>query len=245
MKTVICVGCSWTYGYNIEVEETYPKILEKSLDDTKVINAGHCGADIDYTIYSASKLIDFYRPNLVLFQLSTLDRLTLGTDGYENFINDKFVDSEGERIYQESDRLLGIGNGVKTKIAVGSYINKDKSREFKESTMRTTIDKYSTFIEVLFENVVHSNYSFYKLKNNLKLFHAYAKSKGTEVIYFRWLNSTPIEPLCENLPYKIQAVEDIIDSSLFIDNGFHLDSIGNERVVNEFILPLLKEKYGL
>jgi hypothetical protein len=245
MKTVACVGCSWTYGYDLEKEDTYPAILSDRLRYTRVINAGHCGADIDYAIYSATQLIEKQEIDIVLFQLTTLDRLTLGTDGYDNFINDRYVDRRKEDIYSVDDRLLGIGDNIKTKIALGSYINQDKSREHKESNVHSTEKEYATFIKLLYENVVFSNYSFYKIRNNLKLFDSYAKSKNCRVYYFRWLESTPISVLCENLSYTETSVESFINSSFYIDNGYHLDKNGNTELVDKFIIPMLGDERGL
>lgn len=245
MKTIACAGCSWTHGYDLENQDTYPYILSNRLKYTRVINAGHNGADIDYAIYSATQLIEKYDINVVLFQLTTLDRITLGTDGYDNFINDRYVDRRKEDIYSVDDRLLGIGDNIKTKIAMGSYTSIDKSREHVESKIKSNEKEYATFIKLLYENVIFSNYSFYKIKNNLKLFDSFAKSKNCRVYYFRWLDSTPISLLCEDLNYKEQAVESIIDSSLYIDNGYHLDRNGNIELVDKFIIPMLGNDHGL
>lgn len=244
MNTIACVGCSWTYGYDLEREDTYPAILSDRLRYTRVINAGHCGADIDYAVYAATKTIEKYSPETILFQLTTLDRITLGTDGYDNFLNDRFVDRRGEDIYSTEDRYLGIGDNIKTKIAAGSYINTTKSRELSESKIKASETEYSSFIKLLFENVVFSNYNFYRVKNTLKLFDAYAKANDCRVYYFRWLDSTPIDKLCEGLNYIDKSVESSIDGSLYIDNGFHFDRNGNTRLVDTFIIPMLKDVYG-
>lgn len=241
MKTIGCVGCSWTYGYDLERDNTYPAILSNYLKDTRVINAGHCGADIDYAIYSSTKLIDQYNLDIILFQLTTLDRLTIGTDGYDNFINDRFVDGRAEDVYAIDDRLLGIGDNVKTKIALGSYINEDSSREYRESKIKSSENDYKIFLKVLYENVIYSNYSFYKIKNNLKIFDSFAKSKNCKVYYFRWLKSTPSSLMSEGFDYVDQPVESVIDKLLYIDNGYHLGKEGNTQLVEKFILPMLRE----
>jgi hypothetical protein len=237
---IVCVGCSWTYGYGISSEDTYPSILSKRLS-VNVINAGHCGADIEYAIYSAKKLIDSYRPKLVLFQLSTLDRMTLGTDGYKNFLDEKHV-SNVEEIYLEKNRVIGIGDNTKTKFAIGSYINKNKEKDLIESTIKASESEYESFIKILFENIIFSDYQFYKIKSNLQLLASYAKSVNSKVIFFRWLKSTPINELCDNMEYINHSVEDL--SLDFIDNGYHLGSTGNALVIDRLILPYLKEHHG-
>jgi len=242
MKTIGCVGCSWTYGYGLEREDTYPGILSDRFPDVKVINAGHCGADIEYAIYASTKIIEKYKPKIIFFQLTTLDRMTIGTDGFENFINNRFVDDRKEEIYSINDRLLGIGDNIKTKIAVGSYITEDSFKEYTESQIKATKEEYKTFVKILYENVIFSNYNFYKTKNNLKIFDEFAKSKKCKVYYFRWLDSIPIQVLAEDLNFIENSVESLIEKNLYIDNGFHLSRLGNLQLVENFMLPILERE---
>lgn len=237
---IACVGCSWTYGYNIPYNDTYPSILSDRLS-TIILNAGHCGADIEYAIYSAKKIIDNYKPKIILFQLSTLDRMTLGTDGYNNFLHEKYV-SNKEEIYLEKNRVLGIGDNIKTKFAIGSYFNKDKKNELLESKIKSDLIEYESFVKILFENIIFSDYHFYKIKNNLEMLFNYSRSFDSKIVFFRWLNSTPIHELCKGMEYIDRSVEDLTLD--FIDNGYHLGAAGNTSVVDHLILPYLKKHHG-
>lgn len=71
-NTIICIGDSFTYGINVGIKETYPKILEKKLNGKSltqkygVVNLGRPGASSGYVLASLEKWIKQYNPEIIL-----------------------------------------------------------------------------------------------------------------------------------------------------------------------------------
>lgn len=259
-KTIVCVGCSWTYGHGLTADQTYSAHLQNALSDYTVINAGHCGADIRYAIFSAVRLIEEYNPCLIIFQLSSFDRITLGTDGYDNFLNDIYYDGRDDGVYFEDTkathkRMIGLAHNAKTKITHGSYIASSDNikKELLNSEIKNLdIKKYEIFISTLVENVLHSNYIHQQLFNELFLFQQYLKLKKIPLQYFYWLpyENKFKESFNSKLFDKSKLISDPVtewikstysNNNYFIDNGYHLSNEGNKLLAQKYLLPYIKK----
>lgn len=258
-KTIVCVGCSWTYGYNLPADQTYPAHLQNILTDYTIINAGHCGADISYAIFSAVRLIEEYNPCLVIFQLSSFDRITLGTDGYPNFLNNIYYDGRDDNVYFENNnvdykRVIGLAHNTKTKITHGSYVanSNELNLELIASNIKNiNIKEYKTFMSTLVENILNSNYTHQKIYNDLFLFQQYLKLKKINLQYFYWLpyknkfkesfNSKLFDKsklITESATEWITRISP--QNNYFTDNGYHLSTGGNKLLAEEYLLPHIK-----
>jgi hypothetical protein len=256
-KTIVCVGCSWTYGHGLTADQTYPAHLQNILSDYTVINAGHCGADISYAIFSAVRLIEEYNPCLVIVQLTTFDRITLGTDGFNNFLSDIYYDGRDDQVYFEKTeikykRVIGIAHNTKTKITHGTYLSKDVSDELQFSKMKNIKpDEYKKFISTTVENVLHSNYMHQKLFTELFLFQQYLKLKNIKSLFFYWIHYK--EKFKKNFNSELFDSSNTIEVSVkewfeknypnetfYIDNGYHLSDEGNKILVEKYLTPHLK-----
>lgn len=259
-KTIVCVGCSWTYGHGLTADQTYPAHLQNILSEYTVINAGHCGADISYAIFSAVRLIEEYDPCFIIFQLTTLDRFTIGTDGYDNFLNNTFYDKRDDSIYFDKDtlyykRVIGIADNEKTKISHGSYIAKDndvRSELMNSKLKNINTEEYKKFVATNIENILHSNYTHQKLYNDLFLFQKYLELKKIKHQYFHWLpyQNKFKESFYSKLFDKSTIIEEPVYKwfkrthplhNYYIDNGYHLSSEGNKLFVEEYLLPHTKK----
>lgn len=256
---IICVGCSWTYGHGLENKDTYPAILQDKLKKYKVINAGHCGADINYSIFSAVRLIKEFKPRFVIFQITSFDRMTLGTDGYENFLkNSNF--SKSDDIYYEDDkeyiRLLGIGDNIKTKFTHGSFIADDdyKLIDHKDSKINSNFKDYKSFVKILFENLIYSDYYYNQNWLNLFLFQQYLEKSNIHGLFFQYLHEQKFAkfPFIKTMINENNFIKPSFrkwldinypNKSFFIDNGYHLSREGNQLLVNEYLAPYLKNYY--
>lgn len=252
---ILCVGCSWTYGHGLENQDTYPAILQDKLKTYKVINAGHCGADINYAIFSAVRLIDKFKPKYVIFQITSFDRITLGTDGFENFLKQSFF-SKSDDIYYEDNikylRLAGIGDNVKTKFTHGSYIadDNDKSIEYNDSKIKNSFKEYKSFVKILFENIIYSDYYSNQNYLTLFLFQQYLDNLNIKGVFFQYLyesrfTKTPvIKTMIDKNKFITPSFRRWLDTTypnknFFIDNGYHLSRQGNEILVDEYLMPYL------
>jgi hypothetical protein len=256
-NTVINLGCSWTYGHGLEDSETYSAHLQKLFPKYKFINAGHCGSDIDYAIFSGVKLIEEYNPKAVIFQLTSFDRVTLGTDGFENFLKNDFTINRDSNIYygdsdKENVRVIGINNGIKTKYTHGSYVasETDRIEELEHANMKqANLKKYKNFVDILYENIVYSEYEFDKKINNLFLFKKYLELKNIKSLWFFWLHS-PNRDFFKNffkddnfidIPLIKWFEKNYPNENFYIDNGYHVSSAGNQILAEHYLLPYIKQ----
>jgi hypothetical protein len=234
--TILCAGCSWTFGLGVDSSETYPAHLQNYTNQT-VINAGSCGVDIPYTLWSIRKLLDKYNPSVVILQLTTLDRMTFATDGKRNFINQiHYDDSRDNNVYTEGKdykRITSIGNFAKEHITVGSYTESLKRNSDKDVTIKT-----------LFENSVYDNYNTEIIAMQLESFYAFLQSKNIELIMFPWLSKFGADELVRSLPYHKESVQEFLRRSnreTYIDNGFHTGDLVNKFIAEEYVYPLIKD----
>jgi hypothetical protein len=258
-NTVVSVGCSWTYGHGVKPSETYSAYLQQTFPDYKFINGGHCGADTDYAIFSGVKLIEKYKPKVLIFQITTFDRYTLGTDGYRNFIKGVTPVTYNSNIYYEDEsdnvdyvRVMGINDGVKTKYTHGSYIAKksDIQEEMENSRMsRVNLTSYKNFVNIMYENLLHSEYENDKKINNLFLFKEYLEKNNIKSLWFSWIAEPEQNFLNKILPKELY-INPHVNSwlkknypmrSFFIDKGYHVSPEGNKIIANQYIAPRLKE----
>jgi len=241
MKNILCVGCSWTFGHNLKSHQTYPAKLQDKLFDYKVINAGLGGRDNWYSCFSVMRLLREMHLDAVIFQLTTLDRLTLGNDGYENFINDSFFDTSKKFLYNMDDtysRLGSIDHQLHLYLTSGKYL---KSRD------RTV--KYLT------EKTVRSNYSADSLAMQLFLLKEFLQKKKIPLMFFSWvpLNEDFFETSYGSYVFNDEnfistSVKNFLHDSkhdFYIDNGFHISENGNSFLVDNYIFPYLKRLINL
>ena len=73
------LGDSLSAGYGVKLEESWPSILEKNLKaaniNIKIINAGISGDTTSGGLFRLPKLLQEYKPNLVILELGGNDGL--------------------------------------------------------------------------------------------------------------------------------------------------------------------------
>lgn len=77
---ILCFGDSWTFGWGVSIEESWPRVLETLLksNGTKNIEVINCGQPGQYpTLYkeSISKVVPILKPDLVLVGVLQIDDL--------------------------------------------------------------------------------------------------------------------------------------------------------------------------
>ncbi len=75
---ILCFGDSWTNGYGVNLEDTYPKQLEKNLHDrgftnVEVINCGRGGQYSSTYLEAMKRIIPILNPDLVIVGLLQLE----------------------------------------------------------------------------------------------------------------------------------------------------------------------------
>lgn len=237
---ILCVGCSWTYGHSLNPKQTYPAHIQRLLN-ISTINAGSCGTDIQYSIWSAYKLSKKYNIDKIFFQLTTLDRLTMPCTGKQNFLKNNYY-SENEIIEtfekdKDYKRIKHFNNQEFSLLTVASYLESVKDKSEKAKTI-----KYLT------ENSVFDSYTQDNISTQLYSMYEYFKNRNIKVVFFPWLtwpqeffNTTHgnfLKPLIK--AYSVQEfITDNNLENLYIDNGFHLSGQGNKILVEEYLKDLL------
>ncbi|MCK4890365.1 MAG: SGNH/GDSL hydrolase family protein [Candidatus Aminicenantes bacterium] len=89
-------GDSYTYGFGVEEDDTFPEILEKRINDeneTKVecLNFGHRGANVSKELKILNKKILSYSPDIIVhgFVMNDFTHPKLQKKNYEFYKNDK------------------------------------------------------------------------------------------------------------------------------------------------------------
>ena len=225
--TVLCVGCSWTFGKGVETHETYPAHLQNYID-IPVINAGYPGTDINHAVWTAYRLMDEYKLKIILLQLSTFDRMTLCYyNGLNNFLEEEYYSNNEPYIYN---------NGEDQKYKV--VYNVSAEYEYELITPAAFLEHKNDAVTFLYKNVIFSDYRTLQVISYVDMFKAYAKSKGCEVATFSWFNSPEI---IHSLLDTTISVLEVFGNEYVIDNGYHFSNDGNKRVAEEYVYPLIKE----
>lgn len=229
--TMLAVGCSWTWGTGVEANETFSAHLQ-DYSGKKVINAGHAGTDIQYSIWSVYRLVEEFKPNVVIFQLTTLDRMTLGASGKRGFLKQQYHDGIASKIYSNGDeyvRLNGIGDSKKELLTVGSY-----AEALEEKTERNIAFKYLT------ENIMYDNYTTETVSMQLYFLQDYLKNKGIYSLFFSWL-PWPQEfyNTYQSIKISDRSAIEFLGDNYYVDNGFHISSEGHKKLAIEYIYPQL------
>jgi len=143
---VLCFGDSWTMGWGVELEHSWPKQLEKILHSQgyKNIEVINCGKDDAYTtLYKKymSEAVPLLKPDLVLVGILQLDDLA---QLYENnfFIDNFYKQSKSislldvvKSIYNTKDFIRESFNNI---IYIARNIAKEDIIEIKENWKRSS-----------------------------------------------------------------------------------------------------------
>lgn len=229
---ILSVGCSWTYGTGVAANETYSAHLQ-DIYKVPVINAGAPGTDIEYSIWSTYRLLKEYSPKLVLFQLTTLDRMTFSSDGFQNFLNGKYHDGSSQPIYKEDGnyiRLHGIGDNTIEYITVAGYMDSLNNKNEK-----------SVAIKYFNERVVYGNLKQEKISMQLQLLKAYLNLRNIDVVFFPWLHwHKEFSKTIDAVDIRQDSVVEFLGDEYYVDKGFHINNEGHRRVAEEYISPMIK-----
>jgi lysophospholipase L1-like esterase len=85
---IVCIGDSWTYGWGVDIENTWPGKLEvflqsKGIKNVEVINCGQRGRYPALYLENIKKIVPALKPDLVLLGMLQLDDLAQAYE--ENF----------------------------------------------------------------------------------------------------------------------------------------------------------------
>jgi lysophospholipase L1-like esterase len=169
---IVTLGDSFTYGLHVNLEDIWPKVLEKKfltqnydcdIENIEVINLGVSGFDVQYIAQRYKDLGKKYDPNLVLwFESGTgFDRNVELTTALTNKCIKERTEEEiikDKKEYDEySNCLVKAYNKVNEDYSLNQLFNFAKegySNYFSENTKKNTIIFYTTFTEQRFSSQI-------------------------------------------------------------------------------------------
>ena len=229
-KTLLLAGCSHTTGFGLKQEEKHWGQLFAEEYDYKITNVALAGSSL---IYSINKIVEELNSNnfdLIILQLTDLERISIGVNGKQNFIKGKVEDTKE----------------VIEHITVARYLD--------------AVDKKENGIKFIYENILLSDFNLNNLINNLVLLQKFTKLLNTKLVllpydYNNWdinrkssiwnlKNSQKInrdyyieEPFLKWLKTNYNY------DDYFLDKGFHLNQEGQKLFTFEYLIPNLKKLF--
>ena len=210
---IVCLGGSPTFGWGLEIEESYPFRLELFLKQKypqgpciEVINAGVIG-------YSSYQGLQFLKRDILKLapDLITIEYLANDIDKYRFFRND-----------DKSDKETGVDN---TLLAVSSNLL-ERSAFFtllrRVLTRRTNTRLYGTGTQGYKDKRRVSEQEY---KDNLIEIIRLAREKGIKVIFLKMKVALPFEPQEITSFAKGRAEKHISRSRLSVAQGDYLKAI--------------------
>ena len=234
MKNIVLAGCSHSSGVGLKKgERSWGEVIADKYQ-YKLTNLSSPGTSVQY---STQKLIDYVfdnKPDIVILQLTTLDRYPIPRDGEPKFLSGDITAGDGT---PELYHLLPI-----------NYL------EAIDGTNKVFP------VEVLkhfYEKVTFSTFYINTLINELMLLQNLIESKGGRFIvvpyddYF-WGKESGINiwnsPKSKKLklnhyieyPFMKWLRDNYNEKDYYIDNGFHLSSEGHRIFAEEYFLNYIQ-----
>jgi len=162
---ILCFGDSWTFGWGVNIENSWPRKLEKYLHDRgyeniEVINAGCPGQYTTTYKEFMSKAVTLLKPDLVLVGVLQLDDLSqlyqnnfkIGVPGKSKFFKEALVTF----LKISCSNIVQKIHNVKTKIDIGSNWKADSNKK---------IEGFNHFQEIRFYTLEDTIQSLFKTGN--------------------------------------------------------------------------------
>ena len=249
MKNILALGCSWTIGHRIDYNQTWPYFLytylSEQFTDIHIYNAGKSGSSIEY----CSSIIDDIGDDFdaVIIQCTTSDRNEYGINGIlEKELRDISY-TKRTKFYTEimRDDLTEFQVNPGMAWSVNDRFNKNyQSDPYFDKIARTIKEHHVPDFDKkeLLDLVrgwstlhMHSKSQIRQYKDTVRSMSHKLKNKPH--LFFNWLNNQPVTP---DVNY-IGNIQDTIDIDKFIiDDGFHLDEKGNNKVAEFLLDPVIR-----
>lgn len=248
-KDIFCFGCSWTYCYGIPTEQSWPAYLQSRVSNYTVHNLGTPGMDNRHIIHSVFQCIQDSTPEVIILQLTSLDRFAYGVGGYNSFLKGGLDGNENMNYAyhlikpDQYNYLCSVDNKPTeelTEIVSSLSLNSKHADAFvKFHHENITYDLYNQ------ENVLISIITLIKFLEhlNIKVFvFPYAEEGWTDTDKIKGI--TTVSKFSKYLPQTYFFKEPFLKWMIahhgrdhFIDNGFHLSKEGCEILVDQYLLP--------
>tara|TARA_E500000318_G_scaffold104804_1_gene111134 strand:- start:5181 stop:5939 length:759 start_codon:yes stop_codon:yes gene_type:complete len=248
-KKILVAGCSWSSGYGHKDYKGYGEELSDLLN-CDVDNIADAGIDNYYSIYQIYNYLLDNSPDLIILQLTSLDRSSIPIDGYENFLY--------------TDIRTVTKQGKIFRLNPGSYLNMDYYLEdFYKVTNIDKIPDLKNFLKLFFERVTFSNYFLANTMYSIAGLQSFVKQKGIKILIYPYqqygwrtiTNDKGEKTSAQNIhsfefidksSYINLSFEEFVGGTeeqkkLSIDKGFHLSKKGHRILAEKFLLPYIEK----
>lgn len=229
-KSLLVAGCSHSVGFKLkEYEKAWFEIFAEKYN-YMITNVAQSASSINFSIDAIIRELEKNTYDLILFQLTDLERISIGVNGRQNFVKGKVEDTKE----------------VIEHITVARYLD--------------AVDKKQNGIKFIYENILFSDFYLNNLINNLVLLQKFTKLLNTKLVllpydYNNWdinrkssiwnlKNSQKInrdyyveEPFLKWLKTNYNY------DDYFLDKGFHLNQEGQKLFTFEYLIPNLKKLF--
>lgn len=229
MKKLLISGCSYSYGIGLEEnQKSWGQVLADS-HNLHLINISKPGISVQYSIHNTVNYIEENNVDIVILQLTTLDRYPIPNDGERRFLTqDMTVKDTAPEVFH---------------LLPANYLEAIDGKEF---SVPTKVLRY--FNEV----VTYSTFYLNTLINEMVMLDYYLSAKGIRLIvvpyddYF-WGTESGIniwnfsESRKLNLrefikyPFMKWLRDNYNENEFYVDNGFHLTEEGHRKFALEYL----------
>jgi len=241
MKKALIAGCSHTT--NLGLKATVPAWYDYFAIDKEysIHNIAQRASSLEYMIHKITEQLYNKNYDLILFQLTTVNRFPIPTDGDGPFMYNDFT------TYQtpEEAGVLHLTEWLYMQSLDPTDVNAKKT--FKHQVPQR-------LVKFIYEKFVYSRFNLSKIVNSLYLLQQLCDKKGIKLIliphdhwnwgtksgYSVWKipNSSKIDKKYYiEEPFLTWLKENYNLQDYFLDKGFHLNAEGHKIFYNEYLKP--------
>lgn len=230
MKKMLLAGCSHSAGFGLEnIEDSWGNIFAKR-HGCVLTNVAKPASSLQYAIQCIIDQISKEDYDIVLFQLTTLDRYPISHNGNMRFITDDIlkIDNTKQDIFHlvPANYLEAIDGGKLP-------INVENIRFFYENVMYSTFYLNTIFNEIylLQELLKHKGIQF-----RLIPYDDYFWGYYSQMSVWRMEESKKIDrSIYLDYPFMKWLKDNYNPDDYYLDNGFHLNLAGHKLFAEEYL----------
>lgn len=230
MKKMLLAGCSHSAGFGLEnIEDSWGNIFAKR-HNCVLTNVAKPASSLQYAIQCIIDQISKEDYDIVLFQLTTLDRYPISHNGNMRFITDDILKTDNSK--QDIFHLVPA-NYLESIDGGKLPINVENIRFFYEHVMYSTFYLNAIFNEIylLQELLKHKGIQF-----KLIPYDDYFWGYYSQMSVWRMEESKKIDrSIYLDYPFMKWLKDNYNPDEYYLDNGFHLNINGHKLFAEEYL----------
>lgn len=235
MKKMLLAGCSHSVGFGLDnVENSWGNIFAKN-NGYELTNVSVAASSLQYSIHAIIDKISKEHFDVIVFQLTTLDRYPISYNGDARFLSDNILNVDQNKrdvFHLVPANYLESVNGGKLPVNVEN-------------------------IRFFYEDVMYSNFYLNTIINEIHILQELLKCKGIDFIlipyddyfwgYDSFMNIWKLEQSSKidktryvDYPFMKWLKDNYNPDDYYIDNGFHLNLEGHKLFAEQYLPSFIK-----